>query len=228
MNKLVVFVALLAAWSLVPVTASADCDLTVRLYGCVQDSATHKPLYGARVYYDTVMTYVDDRGCFVIQSTSTIVDGDFFPNYYCVRVYKPGYQLTIACEQRTSILEPFPPCIGSSPLYLSFQYGIIQVPEISTDVTETGAQPRLFELFQNYPNPFNPDTKIGFVLKTASQVRLDVYDLLGRHVARLVEGSLSAGMHEVNWDAHDRAAGVYFYRLHANGQVVTRKMLLLK
>jgi hypothetical protein len=83
-------------------------------------------------------------------------------------------------------------------------------------------------LEQNYPNPFNPNTVIGFQLSVASRADLRVYDLLGREVAVLVNSEMSAGHHEVKFDAAGFASGVYLYRLQAGGFVETRKLLLTK
>lgn len=226
-----VFVSLLTLglWS---GAAEADCPLTVRLYGCVQDAITYKPLTEARVVYLETgkSVYTDERGCFLIDDVDTVSEGDFFPNYFCVFIYKAGYEFTVACQQRPKGLEPFPPCVGSAPLYLSFQFGVILASELSTGISETegGTLPRGFELYQNYPNPFNPATVVEYVLAEAAEVRLDVYDIRGAHVARLQEGRLGAGLHSVRWDASDRPAGVYFYRLRVNGEAQTRKMVLLK
>ena len=85
-----------------------------------------------------------------------------------------------------------------------------------------------FTLGQNYPNPFNPETTITFTLPARSAVSLVVYDVLGRRVATLVDGSLSAGPHLAVWDGRACASGVYFYRLLATGFARTNKMLLLK
>jgi len=88
--------------------------------------------------------------------------------------------------------------------------------------------PREYALTQNYPNPFNPQTTIGFALPQAAEVRLVVYDMLGREVARLLEGSVAAGRHEVVFDASGLPTGVYLYCLQADGFVQTRRMLLVK
>ena len=76
-------------------------------------------------------------------------------------------------------------------------------------------------------------TTIGFSLPEATDVRLDVFNLLGQHVSTLVDGLLDAGRHEVIWDSRDAqgnatASGVYFYRLRAGDRTQTRKMVLLK
>ena len=79
-----------------------------------------------------------------------------------------------------------------------------------------------------YPNPFNPQTVIRFELPHSGPVRLDVFDVSGRRVARLVDGVLAAGDHSVPFVADGLASGVYSCRLHALGNMVSEAMLLLK
>jgi hypothetical protein len=88
--------------------------------------------------------------------------------------------------------------------------------------------PREFALGQNYPNPFNPTTAISFQLPVASQVKLAVYDLLGREVAVLVDGPKAAGSYTVSFDASGLPSGMYLYRLHSPAYVQTRKLLLTR
>ena len=107
-------------------------------------------------------------------------------------------------------------------------------PALLLSAPETGL-PSAFALEQNYPNPFNPSTTIRFQLPSGSHARLTIYDLLGRQVARLVDGTLGAGTHELRWNARALASGVYFYRLEATPQdgrggkmIQTRKMLYIQ
>jgi hypothetical protein len=90
-----------------------------------------------------------------------------------------------------------------------------------------------FGLFQNAPNPFNPETTIAFSLPEPNDVRLEIYDVAGRRVTTLVDERLGAGEHRVEWNGMgatgDRvASGVYFYKLTAGRENVSRKMVLLK
>jgi hypothetical protein len=85
-----------------------------------------------------------------------------------------------------------------------------------------------YVLLQNYPNPFNPRTKISYILNKEARVRLSVLNLMGEEVARLVEEHQPSGQHSAWFDGDSHASGVYITRLMANGQVQTRKMLLLK
>ncbi|HEY6952442.1 MAG TPA: T9SS type A sorting domain-containing protein [Bacteroidota bacterium] len=98
----------------------------------------------------------------------------------------------------------------------------------ATGIAGSGAVPAAYALFQNYPNPFNPTTTITFSIAKFSIVNLKIYDLLGREVATLANGAMSAGLHEVTFDASKLASGVYFYQLRAGDFVSTRKLLLLK
>lgn len=93
---------------------------------------------------------------------------------------------------------------------------------------ETSQLPDGFVLNQNYPNPFNPSTLISYYLPITSQVRLTVYDLLGREVATLVNGAQLAGLHKISFDASSLASGVYFYRIHAEDFTATQKLVLMK
>jgi len=103
-------------------------------------------------------------------------------------------------------------------------------PFASTGVRPSGAvePPAEFSLAQNHPNPFNPETAIRFSLPHRSDVRLSVHDVLGREVALIMEGTLSAGEHRAMFNGRSFASGVYFYRLQAGSNAVTRRMVLLK
>ena len=86
-----------------------------------------------------------------------------------------------------------------------------------------------YSLSQNYPNPFNPSTKLKFTLKSAANVSLTVYDVLGKEVSTLAKGDYAAGSYDVNFNASSLSAGVYFYTLKtSNGVSMTKKMLLVK
>jgi photosystem II stability/assembly factor-like uncharacterized protein len=90
-----------------------------------------------------------------------------------------------------------------------------------------------FILSGNYPNPFNPGTRIAFELPKRSKVKLEILDILGKHVATIVDQYLESGRYDIDWDASNYASGVYFYRIEAeepNGKkfVDSKKMVLLK
>ncbi len=100
-----------------------------------------------------------------------------------------------------------------------------------TDPVMVPARP--VTLYQNSPNPFNPATTIRFYLPERAHVTLDVYDVSGRSVATLASGYRDRGAHAVEWNGTDArgghvASGIYFYRLKAGKETVTKKMVLLK
>lgn len=95
----------------------------------------------------------------------------------------------------------------------------INVLGLGKQVAEEDAKqsPNGFLLEQNYPNPFNPSTTISFSIPEASDMSLDVYDVMGRHVATLFNGMKQAGIHEVKFDATSLSSGIYITRLKATG-----------
>jgi len=95
---------------------------------------------------------------------------------------------------------------------------------------EKNTVPKDFTLYQNYPNPFNPSTKIQFDISRQGSVRLDVYDILGKHVKTLVDGELDAGKYEATWatdndNGETVAQGVYIYSLIAGDKSISKKMV---
>ena len=88
--------------------------------------------------------------------------------------------------------------------------------------------PTVFYLAQNYPNPFNPTTEIEYGLPRAADVKLTVYDLLGREVAVLVNGTKDAGIHRILFTGTGLGSGVYYYRMTAGDFDSVRKLLLIR
>lgn len=103
-----------------------------------------------------------------------------------------------------------------------------QFRDSTSGVGDVVELPSEFELYPNFPNPFNPSTTLQFVLAKAGDVRLTVFDVLGKEVAMLVDGRMSAGVHSVEFDGEKFASGVYFARLSTGNLAMTRKMVLLK
>ncbi len=110
-----------------------------------------------------------------------------------------------------------------------------RVQDNTSDVNDNrgGVTPDSWALDGAYPNPFNPSTTLNFTVGEPAQVRLIVFDVLGRHVNELVNTRLSAGQHSVVWDGRDAnghlvASGTYFFKLEADGVQFARSMILLK
>jgi hypothetical protein len=97
-----------------------------------------------------------------------------------------------------------------------------------TGVNETPQFPTQYNLSENYPNPFNPGTWIECSIPSRSHVKVDVFNLLGMRVAKLIDSDLEAGTYKARFDGSNFTSGAYFYRLQAGRFVQTRKMLLLK
>jgi hypothetical protein len=93
--------------------------------------------------------------------------------------------------------------------------------------------PLEFELQQNYPNPFNLNTTIAFSLPAESNVKLEIFDILGRKIKTLINENYIQGTHSIDWDGRDNtgrivSSGVYFCRIESACGIKTRKMLLIK
>ena len=91
-----------------------------------------------------------------------------------------------------------------------------------------GSVPLRFTLWQNYPNPFNPTTTISYQITAASRVSVNVYDILGREVATLVDQLQQPGRYSVRWNSGANASGVYIYKLTAGRYSAEKRLLLLK
>jgi hypothetical protein len=120
----------------------------------------------------------------------------------------------------------------------SYTYRLRQVDfsgksEYSQEVSVSVELPKVYTLSQNYPNPFNPTTQISFNLAADSKVTLKIFDVLGQEVTTLLNGDMTAGAHNVNFDASKLTSGMYLYKIEAKGVDGTnftaiKKMMLTK
>jgi hypothetical protein len=90
-----------------------------------------------------------------------------------------------------------------------------------------------FELFQNYPNPFNPSTTIRYTIPSAGEVKIFIYNIIGKRVKTLFEGYQNSGTNSVNWNGRNDfnaavGAGIYFYTVKTSTGSLTGKMILMK
>jgi N-acetylmuramoyl-L-alanine amidase len=90
-----------------------------------------------------------------------------------------------------------------------------------------------YTLEQNYPNPFNPETRIAFTVPVRSDVRISIYDILGREIRTLLQETIPAGSHSLTWNGKDQngvqiPTGLYIYRLQSANVQLSRKMILMK
>jgi N-acetylneuraminic acid mutarotase len=99
---------------------------------------------------------------------------------------------------------------------------VVGVEPVNNTVPET------YSLSQNYPNPFNPSTNIKFAVPQAGNVKMVIFDVMGREVATLVNEFRPAGNYAVDFNASALSSGVYFYRINAGNFTDTKKMILIK
>jgi hypothetical protein len=117
---------------------------------------------------------------------------------------------------------------GESDYYNS-DFTMIKLTQAQTKIEELNKPlPSSFSLHSNYPNPFNANTIISYDLPKEADVKLEIFDLLGRKVATLTEGMQQAGTHKAIWDGSGHSSGIYFYRLKAGDFTDIKKMTLLK
>jgi hypothetical protein len=118
--------------------------------------------------------------------------------------------------------------------YLNYESipGVFYITENMSN-SETNVFPGKFQLGQNYPNPFNPVTTLHYDLSENSDVKITIYDMLGREVKTLINKTQDAGSMSVIWNATNDygkpvSAGIYLYQIQAGEYISTKKMVLLK
>jgi hypothetical protein len=109
----------------------------------------------------------------------------------------------------------------------------LSAPEVQLNTEKVIEHSPDFRLEANYPNPFNPSTEIRYELPSPLQVRLIVYDLLGREVKRLVDATQEAGTHGITWDGKNTTgenvgSGTYLMKLDAGNLTATKKLILVR
>ena len=182
----------------------------------------------------TTQSEIDNYG-FEVQRSDNPTEG-----FVAVSPLIPGHNTTVEPQTYTFVEHAVPPGrwfyrLKSISLDQSVCYsGIIEVSNVS-GVGQQRGPGREFALLQNYPNPFNPSTTIKYTVagggdqgSGVSDVKITVYDVLGRNVAVLVNERKPAGTHEVSFDAGGLSSGVYLYRLTAGPFTATKQMVLAK
>ena len=95
-------------------------------------------------------------------------------------------------------------------------------------LTEAMPLPETFSLDRAYPNPFNPTTTLSFALPEDINVILEVYDINGRLIDKLVDCTMKAGYHSIVWDSESHSSGLYFAKMIAGDFIQTQKLMLVK
>jgi hypothetical protein len=147
--------------------------------------------------------------------------------------------MSLSAQQDTSLVtrstfSALPIPAGTHRLRLTFKINGLRLHSLTFRPTSTSIdrsdtdQPLGFTLYQNHPNPFNPSTVIGYRLSEAGQIRLAVYDLLGREVAILVDGLMPAGEHQVRFNADRLPTGMYMTVLETSQGSQSKPMMLIR
>ncbi|HTR98679.1 MAG TPA: LamG-like jellyroll fold domain-containing protein [Bacteroidota bacterium] len=150
-------------------------------------------------------------------------------------VSQTSYGLTVGQDLPDDNQYDFAGVIDEVRIY-NYGLGLAEIAalyDVAAGVTaHAGAPlPVRFDLLQNFPNPFNPATTITFAVPgggPARAVTVRVYDVLGREVATLADGTFRGGTYTVTWDGGTRASGVYLCRLESAGASIVRKMVYMK
>jgi hypothetical protein len=146
--------------------------------------------------------------------------------------YDLGSGHVLALTQPVECYIPGGYCYGNSPHFNQFEHNAIRYARrlggCGDPVVGATDTPVAFELKGNHPNPFNPTTTIAFSLPETANANLSVYSLSGAKVATLVDGMTERGEHEVTFNGEALSSGLYIYRLEANGQIQSGRMLLVK
>jgi hypothetical protein len=169
-------------------------------------------------YLKNSLIYLEQNGSFVTftqtnEQQAYSING-LNPGTYLMRVMRLGYEV----ETRLVV-------ISSQNLTENFTLDTmnpIGITGISTNISKE------YSLKQNYPNPFNPLTNIEFNLPVQGFITLKVFNILGREIKTLVNGSYKAGVYRVDFDASGLSSGIYFYRLQGDAFADTKKMILIK
>ena len=133
--------------------------------------------------------------------------------------------ITVSATNMKINLQP-----GEYRLYTTVR---IPRPDILTSVTTNNSIPLQYQLDQNYPNPFNPSTTINYNLSAIGNVKIKIYDILGREVVTLVNAQKPAGKYQAIWNGTDNfgnkvTSGIYFYTIRTGNFTASKKMVLMK
>jgi len=190
--------------------------------------------------YDGPGNSTDEANYIVIDGSGNVYVTGYSDDDYCTIKYNSsGVQKWVARYNGNSLDKAYSIALdGSGNVYVTGwsylsgtneDYCTIKYVQTPTGLQAIGNEiPKEFKLIQNYPNPFNPITKIKFDLPKNVNVKLTLYDMLGREVETIVNEQLNAGSYEVTFDGTKYTSGVYYYRLNAGDFVETKKMILVK
>ncbi len=165
--------------------------------------------------------WAQNHGLVRLQADAYTIDFDFEDDFTA------SASVVSAITSSATVTEEDMPEEFTIPGY-SLQMSEFEEGESTSALTDAQSQPERIALAQNYPNPFNPETTITYELTESGPVRLDIYDIYGRHVTTLLDEHQHAGTHRITWDAAGMSSGTYIFRLRTGNTVLTREMTLVK
>jgi hypothetical protein len=170
--------------------------------------------YGDNDYVGAAWVFTRSNGTWTQQGSKLVGTG-------AVGAPEQGYSASLSSDGKTAIVGGYFDSLatGAAWVYSVGTSGILEPMSVG---------PLQFNLEQNYPNPFNPATNIQFSIVNRQWTILKVFDVLGRAVATLVNEVKQPGTYTVKFDGSNLSSGVYLYHIHAEGNVITRKMVLMK
>lgn len=199
-----------------------DSDLEIRLIAPNGDSVQVAADWGMRATDDNIITIFDDNA-----------DSSYVGSRYTALgpAIRPANGLNAAFSGRNAqgwwLLSVYDDAGGDTGYVYGWGIQINNQTVVGVGELPAGV-PTAFALEQNYPNPFNPATTIEYAVGERGPVTLEVFDVLGRKVATLVNEVKEPGRYRAVFDARAVASGTYFYRLTARENVHVRKMLFLR
>jgi hypothetical protein len=160
-------------------------------------------------YIDSLTTFFDEARIRNFQRWP-ILGIYVWPNYYIGQTY----------QDEINFLKKF---IQDRLIWLdNNMIGVLSNSEVESEL------PAAYELYQNYPNPFNPSTIITFSIPEAAHVEIRVYDITGREAALLIDDFKEPGVYNISFSGLTLSSGVYMYTLKSGGNILSRKMILVK
>ena len=119
----------------------------------------------------------------------------------------------------------YPPLVGYEA---STNHTLQSAVITSVNNQDLESLPKDFELLQNYPNPFNPSTTIEYEIPNSSNVKIEIFDVLGRKIETLMNNEQTRGNYKIYFDGSNLSSGIYFYKITAGKFIQTKKMFLIK
>lgn len=177
--------------------------------------------FGSTSTTTTITFSVSDLSGWVDEGKTYVVSDLYNNELHSIQIVSGGASLTLT-------LPPY----GSAICILADSAKQVFIPtDVEQDRSET--MPSRIRLYQNYPNPFNPNTTIQFELPKQNQVKIRIYNILGKEIAEILNGVYTAGLHQAMWNGTTSAGeqvstGVYFVRLETQNYSDTKKIIFMK